>query len=155
MSGRVLFAALLALLLFGGTALALEPSEKLANPVLEARAEAIGRELRCLVCQDESIEASDAPLAHDLRLLIRRRLLSGESNKQVIAYIVSRYGIFVLLDPPFLPVTYLLWLTPPALILGAGIFLAYRARRMRKSERVPALSAEEHARAKMLLGEGP
>jgi cytochrome c-type biogenesis protein CcmH len=155
MSGRILLAAALALLFLGRTAPALEPSEELKNPVLEARAEAIGRELRCLVCQNESIEASDAPLAHDLRLLIRRRLAAGESDKDVIAYIVSRYGIFVLLDPPFLPVTYLLWLTPPALLLGAGAFLFLRARRGRREGPVPELSREERARAARLLGEEP
>lgn len=160
MSARILLAAALAFLLvgllLGGTAPALEPSEELANPVLEARAEAIGRELRCLVCQNESIEASNAPLAHDLRLLIRRRLLAGETNKQVIAYIVSRYGIFVLLDPPFMPVTYLLWLTPPVLLLAAGIFLYLRVRGARSGEPVvAALSREEEARAASLLGKEP
>jgi cytochrome c-type biogenesis protein CcmH len=153
---RVIFfcAVGFALLLLGSAAQALEPSEMLANPVLEARARAIGRELRCLVCQNESIETSNAPLAHDLRLLIRRRLAAGDSDKQVIRYLVSRYGVFVLLDPPFMPVTYLLWLGPPALFLGAGALLFLRARRGRREDTVPALSPEERARAARLLGEG-
>jgi cytochrome c-type biogenesis protein CcmH len=154
---RVIFfcAAGFALFLLGSAARALEPSEMLANPVLEARARAIGRELRCLVCQNESIETSNAPLAHDLRLLIRRRLAVGDSDKEVIRYLVSRYGVFVLLDPPFMPVTYLLWLVPPVLFLGAGALLFLRARRGRGEDTVPALSPEERARAARLLGERP
>jgi cytochrome c-type biogenesis protein CcmH len=141
------------LVLCGGPAApAFEPSERLADPVLERRAEALGRELRCLVCQNESIEESDAGLAHDLRLLIRRRLVAGDSERQVLDYVVARYGIFVLLDPPFEPVTYLLWLTPPFLLLGAGGVLAWRARR-RPAPEPPALSAEEKARVALLFGE--
>ncbi len=155
MRARIFFSLALAFLFLGTEAQAFEPSEALKDPVLEARAEAIGRELRCLVCQNQSIETSDAPLAHDLRLLIRRRLLAGESDQEVMAYVVSRYGFFVLLDPPFMPATYLLWLTPPALLLGAGAFLCLRARRARRGEPVRALSPEERARAKKLLGEEP
>jgi cytochrome c-type biogenesis protein CcmH len=131
---------------------AVEPSERLADPVLEARARAISQELRCLVCQNESIDESNAPLAHDLRLLVRKRLTAGDSDRQVLDYIVARYGIFVLLDPPFAPVTWLLWLGPPALLLGAAAVLAFRARR-RRPETPPALSADEEARAERLLGE--
>src|SRR5262249_58763309 len=112
------------LVAIGVPAWAVEPSERLADPALEARARAISRELRCLVCQNESIDESNAALAHDLRVLIRRRLVSGDTDQQVRNYIVARYGIFALLDPPFAPVTWLLWLGPPALVLGAGaIFL--------------------------------
>jgi cytochrome c-type biogenesis protein CcmH len=132
---------------------ALEPSERLANPILEARAETIGRELRCLVCQDESIEDSQAALAHDLRLLIRRRLLAGDSNRQVIDFLVRRYGIFILLDPPFEPVTYLLWLGPPLLLLSVGGVLFWRARRRRFIPAPPVLTEEENLRAAGLLGE--
>jgi cytochrome c-type biogenesis protein CcmH len=146
-----LFAALFVVVI-GPAAHAYEPSERLADPVLERRAEAIGRELRCLVCQNESIEESNADLAHDLRLLIRRRLVTGDSDRRVIDYIVSRYGIFVLLDPPFEPVTWALWLTPPALLVGAAGVLAWRARR-RADAASPPLSAEERARAARLLGE--
>jgi cytochrome c-type biogenesis protein CcmH len=141
----------LLLVLFGGRAAhAVLPSERLANPVLERRAEAIGRELRCLVCQNESIEESDAGLAHDLRLLIRRRLMEGGTDRQVIDYIVSRYGIFVLLDPPFEPVTYLLWLTPPLILVGAAGVLIWRLRR-RPLPEPPPLSPEERTRAALLL----
>jgi cytochrome c-type biogenesis protein CcmH len=155
MSRRLFFAVLLAVLAAAPAARALEPSEELANPALEARAEAIGSELRCLVCQNESIEQSNAPLAHDLRLLIRRHLLAGDTDKQVVAYVVARYGIFVLLDPPFRPVTYLLWLGPPGLLLAAGLMLWRRARRRGGVPTPPDLSHEERARAAELLGGRP
>jgi cytochrome c-type biogenesis protein CcmH len=145
-------AALLVVLFAAAVALAYEPSERLADPLLERRAEAIGRELRCLVCQNESIEESNAGLAHDLRLLIRRRLVAGATDRQVIDYLVARYGIFVLLDPPFEPLTWALWLTPPVLLIGGGLVLAWRARR-RPAPEPPPLSAEERARAAELLGE--
>jgi cytochrome c-type biogenesis protein CcmH len=152
MMRRLLFAVLL-LLVCAGRAFAVEPSERLANPVLEARAEAIGRELRCLVCQNESIEESNAALAHDLRLLIRRHLVAGDSDRQVVDFLVHRYGLFILLDPPFAPVTWLLWLGPPLLVLGAGGGRVLRARRRRALAPPPALDAEEAARAAALLGE--
>jgi cytochrome c-type biogenesis protein CcmH len=140
------------LVLFAGPAAwAFEPAERLADPLLEKRAEAIDRELRCLVCQNESIEESNAGLAHDLRLLIRRRLAAGDTDRQVLDYVVARYGIFVLLDPPFEPVTYLLWLTPPLLLLGVGGMLVRRARR--RGAEPPPLSPEESARAALLLGD--
>lgn len=151
---RLVFAAALALLALAPAARALEPSEQLADPGLEARAEAIGRELRCLVCQNESIEESGASLAHDLRVLIRQRLASGDSDKQVIDYLVARYGIFVLLDPPFRPVTYLLWLGPPGLLLAVALVLWRRALR-RRAAPPPGLSPEEQARAAELLGDHP
>jgi cytochrome c-type biogenesis protein CcmH len=145
-------AALLAALLAGPAVRAVEPSEQLADPGLEARARALGEELRCLVCQNQSIEESNADLAHDLRVLIRRRIAAGASDRQVLDFVVARYGQFVLLDPPFEPATYLLWLTPPGLVAGAALFLALRARR-RHLEPVAALSDEERARAARLLGE--
>ena len=126
---RTLLAAAL-LIAIGAPAWAVEPSERLADPALEARARAISRELRCLVCQNESIDESNASLAHDLRPLVRRRLVYGDTDQQVRNYIVARYGIFVLLDPPFEPVTWLLWLGPPALVLGAGAILLRRRRRL-------------------------
>jgi cytochrome c-type biogenesis protein CcmH len=159
MTRRLALAALLlmglasVIVLASPGARAVEPSERLANPVLEARAEAIGRELRCLVCQNESIEDSNATLAHDLRLLIRRHIAAGDSDQQVIDFLVHRYGIFVLLDPPFEPVTYLLWLGPPLLVLGIGGVLIARARARRGVPSPPALSAEENTRAAGLLGE--
>jgi cytochrome c-type biogenesis protein CcmH len=108
--------------------------------------------LRCLVCQNESIEESGAGLAHDLRLLIRQRLKAGNTDQQVLDYVVARYGIFVLLDPPFAPVTWLLWLTPPLLLLGAGVVLLFRARGGPTPE-LPPLSAAERARAARMLGD--
>jgi cytochrome c-type biogenesis protein CcmH len=152
MIARLLLAVLLAAGL-ASRARALEPSERLADPALEARAEAIGRELRCLVCQNESIEDSNAALAHDLRLLIRRHLVAGDSDRQVIDFLVRRYGVFILLDPPFEPLTYPLWLGPPLLLLGAGGALLWRARRRAVVPAPPALSAEESARAAGLFGE--
>ncbi|MGH7063457.1 MAG: cytochrome c-type biogenesis protein [Stellaceae bacterium] len=132
---------------------AVEPSERLADPVLEARARTISGELRCLVCQNQSIDESSADLAHDLRVLVRQRLAAGDSNRKVLDYIVARYGTFVLLDPPFEPATWLLWLGPPLLLLGAGGLLVVRAR-LRRADAGPApLSPEENARAAMLLGD--
>jgi cytochrome c-type biogenesis protein CcmH len=148
----LLLAAVLAILLAAPAARAVEPSERLADPALEARARAISQELRCLVCQNESIDESNAPLAHDLRLLVRKRLLAGDSDRQALDYIVARYGVFVLLDPPFTPATWLLWLGPPALLLAAGAVLASRVWR-RRPEPPAALSADERARAERVLGE--
>ena len=147
---RLLYPAVL-LLWFAAPVVAFEPAERLADPALESRAEALGRELRCLVCQNESIEESGADLAHDLRLLIRRRLSAGDSDRRVLDYVVARYGIFVLLEPPFAPVTWLLWLTPPLLLVGAGGVLVLRAWR-RPAPEPPPLSAEERARAALMLG---
>lgn len=126
MKRLVLAALAVALGLFAPPARAVDPGEMLANPALEARAEAVGRELRCLVCRNQSVEDSDAGLAHDLRVLIRRRISRGESNAQVVAYIRSRYGDFVLLKPPFKPDTLLLWGGPLILVLiGAGLAWRY------------------------------
>ena len=118
------------LFIFGpSVAQALEPSEILADPALEARARTISQGLRCLVCQNESIEASDADLAHDLRVLVRERLKAGDSDEQVKQYIVDRYGEFVLLQPVFAIHTLLLWLAAPLLILLGGFVLWRLARR--------------------------
>ncbi len=132
---------------------AVEPSERLADPALETRARTISQELRCLVCQNESINSSNAPLAHDLRVLVRKRLVAGDSDQQVLNYIVARYGVFVLLDPPFEPLTWVLWLGPPILVLGAGAVLLLRARQRRAVSPPPALTPEEAARAAALLGD--
>jgi len=137
----------------GQFAQAVEPSERLADPVLEERARTLSKELRCLVCQNQSIDESNADLAHDLRILLRQRLVAGDSDQQVLDYIAARYGVFVLLDPPFAPVTYLLWLTPPLLVFGTGALLVARARRRRPEQQLPALTQEERARAALLLGE--
>ena len=111
-------------------ALAVQPDEILADPALEARARALSQELRCMVCQNQSIDDSDAPLARDLRLLVRERLKAGDSDQQVLDFLVARYGEFVLLRPPFNWRTALLWLLGPLALLIAGIALfrmAWRA----------------------------
>jgi cytochrome c-type biogenesis protein CcmH len=150
---RLALAVAVAATLAGASAHAVEPAERLADPALEVRARALSQELRCLVCQNQSIDESNADLAHDLRVLLRQRLAAGDTDRQVLDYLVARYGVFVLLDPPFAPATYLLWLTPPVLVVGAGIFLALRARRRRPDPELPALSEEERDRAALLLGE--
>lgn len=125
-------AVIVAALLLGlmPAALAVEPSEMLSNPKLEARAETIGRQLRCLVCQNESIEDSSADLAHDLRVIIRNRLKAGDTDAQVIKYLTDRYGDFVLLKPPVEPATYVLWFSPFAILaigaVGAWIYIRRR-----------------------------
>jgi len=148
---RVLFAALLLVAIMGPSVYAVEPSERLADPALEARARALSKELRCLVCQNQSIDESNADLAHDLRLLLRQRLAAGDNNQQVLDYIAARYGVFVLLDPPFAPLTWVLWLTPPVLVFGGGGLLLLRARRRRLESSVPDLTHDESARAALLL----
>jgi cytochrome c-type biogenesis protein CcmH len=148
--GKVLvFAALLAAL--AGPALAVQPDEVMKNPALETRARALSSELRCLVCQNESIDDSEAPLARDIRVLIRERIGKGESNDSVRAYLVSRYGDFILLKPPFKPETLLLWLSP-VLTLGLGVAAALYARR-RAPSATPRLSEEEEARLAALTAE--
>ena len=137
-------ALVLALILAAGAARAVRPDEVLKDPALEARARALSSELRCMVCQNESIDDSDAPLAHDIRVLIRERIANGQSNDAVRAFLVSRYGDFILLKPPFKPETLLLWLSAPlTLALGAlGIYFAAR----RAREPAPALSPDEEER---------
>jgi cytochrome c-type biogenesis protein CcmH len=133
---------------------AVEPSEMLKNPALEARARAISKELRCLVCQNESIDESNADLAHDLRVLLRQRLEAGDTDRQAIAFIVARYGDFVLLRPPVEPATYLLWFGPAALLLAgaAGALLFVRRRNRVRIEPAP-LSPQEQGRLDALLRE--
>lgn len=125
---------------------AIEPSEMLADPSLEARARTIGGELRCVVCQNQSIDDSNAPLARDLRVLVRERLVAGDSDEQVIEYIVARYGDFVLLQPPLKPATYALWGAPILfLLVGGAIVLGYLRRRRQVPAQAP-LTAEEQRR---------
>ncbi len=152
---RFALAVLLALTL-AGAAGAVEPSERLADPALEARARTLSKELRCLVCQNESIDDSNADLAHDLRVLLRQRLAAGDSDQQAIQFLVSRYGDFVLLKPPVEPATYALWFGPPAaLALGAlGAFFHLRRRRRTAAAPAPLSEAERQRLAKLLEGEG-
>lgn len=126
-------------------ALAVNPSEMLVDPVLEARARAISEGLRCLVCQNQSIDDSDADLAHELRVIVRERLTAGDTDQQVVQYLVDRYGEFVLLKPVWAPHTILLWVAPPlALVIGAIIVVAGMRRRRGAPESTP-LSEEETA----------
>jgi len=151
-----LLAGLLLLLLPGPLARAVEPQEKLANPALESRAEAIGRTLRCLVCQNESIEESGADLAHDLRVLLRQRLVAGDTDAQAIQYIVARYGKFVLLRPPVEPATWVLWYGPLALLLAAGLGTAIWLRSRPRPDApavAPPLTAAERQQLDDLLQE--
>ena len=153
MAVRLVFAAAILAAFWAASAHAVEPSERLVDPALEARARALSRELRCLVCQNQSIDESNADLAHDLRVLLRQRLVAGDTDQQVLDYLTTRYGVFVLLDPPLAPLTWVLWLAPPALVLGGGGLLLLRARRRRPDPAVPDLTPEESARAALLLGE--
>ena len=135
---------------------AVEPNEMLADPALEARARAISKQLRCMVCQNESIDDSEASLAHDLRMLVRERLKAGDSDKQVVDYLVGRYGEFILLKPPLSWNTVALWGMPPAvLLIGAGvIFVVLRRRATGPSQDAAKLTAAEEARlADILHGE--
>lgn len=149
---RALSRALLLLLVLGTSARAVLPDERLADPGLEARARALSRDLRCVVCQNESIDDSNADLARDIRRLLRERLVAGDSDAQATAFLVARYGDFVLLNPPVRGDTWLLWFGPFALLVlaGGGTALALRRRRHAPP---PALSAQEQAKLAELLKE--
>ncbi|WP_423968132.1 cytochrome c-type biogenesis protein [Bradyrhizobium sp.] len=129
------------------------PDEMMADPAKEARARDLSRELRCMVCQNQSIDDSEAPLARDLRLLVRERIAAGDSNAQVIDFLVARYGEFVLLKPRFERQTLLLWLVPPLLLVGGGLALWLHSRRRptRDAATAPALTADEQARLAALM----
>ena len=136
--------ALLALMALAGPVRAVLPGEQLADPRLEARARHIGAQLRCLVCQNQSIDDSDATLASDLRVILRERLVAGDSDRQAIDFIVKRYGHYVLLNPPFEPETLLLWLGPALVLLGGGVWVAMMAKgRTARIETAAPLTPEE------------
>src|SRR5215468_1869528 len=140
-------------------AIALQPDEVLSDAALEARARSLSKELRCMVCQNQSIDDSDAPLARDLRILVRERLQAGESDQQVINFLVARYGEFVLLRPRFSWHTALLWLAPAAVLLIGACGVLVLARRYRASfARAPAerqnLTPAEAARLSEILRQG-
>ncbi|ODT47369.1 cytochrome c-type biogenesis protein [Devosia sp. 63-57] len=126
-------------------ALAVSPDEVLADPVLESRARDISSGLRCLVCQNQSIDDSDADLARDLRLLVRERLVAGDSNDEVEQYLVDRYGEFVLLNPRVNSHTLLLWIATPGLLLAGLIAIFVASRRRKTSDPTPALTPQEQA----------
>jgi len=142
------------LLMLATHAVAVEPSERLADPALEARARSISATLRCLVCQNESIDDSNADLAHDIRVLVRQRLIAGDTDRQVRQAIVDRYGQFVLLNPPVVPATYLLWFGPVAMLLVGfvGVAIWLRRRPVTTDNAVP-LDEDEQRRLDRLLRE--
>ena len=148
------------LLIFGPAshALAVQPDEVLKDPAQEARARALSKQLRCMVCQNQSIDDSDAPLARDLRILVRERLQAGDSNSQVLDFLVQRYGEFVLLRPRLHWRTALLWLAAPVLLIGGGLILFVLARRRRAGTPADAalpqggaLTADEERRLARLI----
>ncbi len=154
---RALRLFLVALSLWAAPAFAVQPDEVLPDPALEARARALSKDLRCMVCQNQSIDDSDAPLARDIRVLVRERLKAGDSDNQVIDFLVSRYGEFVLLNPRLSWHTALLWLAPFAVLLAgaAGLLLLIRRRRSDTAALTAAraLTPEEEARLSRLLDE--
>jgi cytochrome c-type biogenesis protein CcmH len=153
---RALVWTAFALLLLIGPALAVQPDEILKDPALESRARTLSQELRCMVCQNQSIDDSDAPLAKDLRVLVRERLTAGDSDTQVIDFLVSRYGEFVLLKPRFSMHTLLLWLAPfAAVIIGGWGLIAFMRRRTSKADASAQeqLTPAEQARVAELLKE--
>jgi len=146
----------IAMAAFAAPALAVQPDEVLADPALEARARAISAGLRCLVCQNQSIDDSDAPLARDLRLLVRERLKAGDSDQEIVDFVVARYGEFVLLKPRLSLHTAILWFATP-LVLAGALLLVWRAQRRRKAanQEVRPLSASEKRKLKRILDEDP
>ena len=134
-----------------GAACAVTPDEMLKDPALEARARALSQHLRCMVCQNQSIDDSEAPLAHDLRVLVRDRLSAGDSDRQVIDFLVSRYGEFVLLKPRFEWHTALLWIVPPGILVIGGVALFVSARRRQEQKGPVELSPDEQAKLATLV----
>jgi cytochrome c-type biogenesis protein CcmH len=158
-----LFASLLAatlliaamLILAPSISYAVQPDEIMADPIKESRARDLSRELRCMVCQNQSIDDSEAPLARDLRLLVRERIAAGDSDRQVMDFLVARYGEFVLLKPRLEKHTLLLWLLTPLVLFGGGIALWIFGRRRQNvaalDSDAPKFSAEEEARLQTLV----
>lgn len=139
-------------------AVAVQPDEILADPAKEARARVLSKQLRCMVCQNQSIDDSDAPLARDLRILVRERLQAGDSDKQVLDFLVQRYGEFVLLRPRLHWSTALLWFAAPTLLIGGGIVLLLMVRRRNRGNGIDAaipqggeLSADEQRKLARLI----
>jgi cytochrome c-type biogenesis protein CcmH len=150
--------AIVTLLICLSPALAVQPDEIMADPIKESRARDLSRELRCMVCQNQSIDDSEAPLARDLRLLVRERIAAGDSDAQVIDFLVARYGEFVLLKPRLKSHTLLLWLLPPFALAGGGLALWMHNRRRTKAggdETSFKLSVDEEARLERLIAAEP
>ncbi|WP_226577897.1 cytochrome c-type biogenesis protein [Acuticoccus sediminis] len=145
------FAVVLAL---AGPALAVNPDEELADPALEARARELSKELRCVVCQNQTIDDSDAGIAKDLRLLVRERIVAGDTDDEVMSYLTDRYGDFVRLRPPFNAETFALWAMPVLVLLAAlAAALTYLRRRPKPAPADAALSADEEAQLQAVLDE--
>ena len=148
---RVVFLGMV-LCLAATAVMAVDPREMLDDPVLEARAREVSKGLRCLVCQNQSIDDSNADLARDLRQIVRERVAAGDSDAEAVNFLVSRYGDWVLLNPPFKPGTLVLWLGPLALLLlAAGVTFAYLRRQRRPAAAPAALSEDERRRLEALL----
>jgi cytochrome c-type biogenesis protein CcmH len=148
---RGLFALALVALACAAPARAVQPDEMLPNPALEARARSLSRELRCMVCQNQSIDDSDAPLARDLRILVRDRLKAGDDDKQVLDFLTARYGDFVLLKPRLAWRTAALWGTPAALLVLGGLGLVLFLRRRAAIAATPGLTPAEQQRVEDIL----
>jgi cytochrome c-type biogenesis protein CcmH len=157
-AGRLIATATAVLLaLTAAGAWAVQPGETLADPALEERAREIGKELRCLVCQNQSIDDSEADLARDLRVLVRERLREGDSDRQVVDYVVSRYGDFVLLRPPLKPATYALWFGPALIVSCAVVAMVFYYRQRARPDahiEAPLSSADEERLARVRDGRG-
>lgn len=151
---QVFWAAMISLIVFTGPAGAVFVEERLADPAAESRAMALGHQLRCLVCQNQTIADSNAGLARDLRQVVRERITAGDSDDEVLQYMVDRYGDWVLMEPPFKMSTLLLWTAPALFLLGGGLMLIVMVRR-RRDDSAPvqrqALSEAEHKQLEALL----
>lgn len=156
---RLALIALVFALVAPTASLAVEPDEMLKDPQLEFRARHLSEELRCMVCQNQSIDDSEAPLARDIRLLVRERIAAGDSDAQVIDFLVARYGEFVLLKPRFERQTLALWLVPPFLLIAGGLALWVHTRRRSRGDTDTGnrpLTADEEARlAALMAGDQP
>ena len=151
---RVAAVALVLVAIASSSSLAVQPEEMLRDPKLEARARELSRELRCMVCQNQSIDESEAPLARDLRLLVRERITKGDTDQQVLDFLVVRYGEFVLLKPPLESRTIILWALPPVALLAGAVGLFFAVRRRRTVQLEPAtLSNEEQRKLSTLVDE--
>ena len=155
---RLLACMFIVLVMIGSPAYAVQPDEIMPDAAKELRARNLSRELRCMVCQNQSIDDSEAPLARDLRLLVRERIAAGDSDRQVLDFLVARYGEFVLLRPRLEPRTWLLWLLTPLALAGGGLALWFQGRRRSRSaagedNSTAKLTAEEQARLEQLIAE--